>query len=265
MDQPTKATRSTMPNAQVKIFGERNTGTNALKRLIEQNSRSTCLPGTSAEIDAALALSIKRSFWLSRRERERRIDRVFAAEGPRFAWKHCATRFEDGASFDGVLVLFLVRHPASWLLSLSRNPYNAVDPPPSDIGRFLEFEWQTVARERLGEQAYKPLDLFASKIDSYFALSGMLTERGIAHHFLRLEDLILAQEQTFARVKPDLCGAEGAFQPLRRSTKSRHKDLRSYGEYYAGEQWRQELAGFESAINERVDWAQVERFGYAPI
>ena len=38
----------------VKIFGERNTATNALKALIETNSEATALPGVSSEIDPAI-------------------------------------------------------------------------------------------------------------------------------------------------------------------------------------------------------------------
>lgn len=254
-----------MPNARVKIFGERNTGTNALKRVIEQNSRSRCLPGTSGEIDAPLARSIERSFWLTRAQRERRIDQIFAEHGPTFAWKHCAARFDDAEAFDAVLVLFLVRHPASWLLSFWKNPYNGLVRRPSTLDRFLDFEWRTVGRERLDRRSYKPLELLAAKMESYFALSELLTARGVSHRFLRFEDLVLAQEQTFARLEADLCEASGEFQPLIQSTKTRHKDLRAYAEYYATEQWRQELAGLETSINERVNWAQMEQFGYEPI
>lgn len=254
-----------MPNAQVKVFGERNTGTNAVKRLIEQNSQSTCLPGTAGEIDPTAGRSIERSLWLSRRQRERRIDLIFAGQGPKFAWKHCAARFEDVSAFDGLLVLFLVRHPASWLLSFSKNPYNAVVRPPSNLARFLDFDWQTVARERLEQRRYKPLDLLATKIASYLMLAEQLAERGISYRFLRFEDLVLAQQQCFADLKSDLFGPAGEFRPLSQSTKTRRKNLRAYQKYYASEQWRGELAGLETAINQRVDWNQMRRFGYQPI
>jgi hypothetical protein len=254
-----------MPNAQVKIFGERNTGTNALRKLIDTNSASWCLAGTAGEIEPKAARAIERSFWLTDRERERRIDAIFARSSDLFAWKHCATNFDDPSVFDGALVLIAVRHPASWVLSLFRNPYHLLGRKPRNLAQFLDFEWQTAGRERLSTQRFRPLDLYAAKIDSYLALARSLEERGISHRFVRFEDIVLEQEQLFESLKPDLCGAAVEFQPVRKSTKTRRKNADSYREYYGSERWRDELAGLESTVDRRVDWVPLGRFGYAPI
>src|SRR5689334_19643971 len=69
----------------VKIFGERNTGTNALSQFIAQNSESLLLPSTFFQLpNADPAILIQKG----RDEAERLIDLAFARQPPTFQWKH---------------------------------------------------------------------------------------------------------------------------------------------------------------------------------
>jgi hypothetical protein len=142
-----------------KIFGERNTSTNALKQIIESNSFSRCCPSTSKELDPDLARRLGRLQNRSRAAVEAEIDRVFARNTDRESWKHCATNFENAGSFADLQIFFLVRHPASWLLSLFRNPYHILGKRPDRLADFLEYPWKTVGRERLGQATFTPLSL----------------------------------------------------------------------------------------------------------
>src|SRR5436190_895293 len=111
-----------MKHAAVKIFGERNTATNALAKVIALNSGARCLPSTAAELDPDSARQARWS--LTQRSKERKIDAIFSGRGPLEAWKHCATNFPDASAFASALVVFTLRHPASWLLSLYKHPYH---------------------------------------------------------------------------------------------------------------------------------------------
>ena len=63
----------------VKIFGERNTGTNALLQLLKLNSESEFHPGTMSELDyyAAKKTAVLQSLGLKPEKREKMTDKVF--------------------------------------------------------------------------------------------------------------------------------------------------------------------------------------------
>jgi hypothetical protein len=254
-----------VPANRVKIFGERNTGTNASSRIIEGNSDARCLPATSGDLNPLLG-RIGNTAWLpGKKIRERLLDSIFEGKGPLCAWKHCATNFADAAPFDGVLVLFTVRHPASWLVSLFNRPYQRLERTPSTLAEFLNSKWETAGREQLGRASFRPLDLLQVKLDSYFSFAGRLAERGIAHHFLRFEDIVLNQQAIYSSIAPDLENARTNFHELRTSTKDRSKTLDDYRDYYGNERWREALNELEASINAQIDWRKFARFGYRPL
>lgn len=243
----------------VKLFGERNTGTRALQALLRGIAQ--CLPGTADEVDET-AYRALRGACGSPRDCERAIDAIFANASDRCAWKHCATRFQDAAAFDGCLVLFAVRHPASWLTGLFRRPYHALAPVPGSIAEFLDFEWETVQRERLVEAVFRPLELYHAKLRSYAAFSKELAEAGIAFEFIRFEDIVLRQEEIFRTIAACLGSQDAPYTALQRSTKDAARTLDDYRDYYGRERWRELLAGIEHEIDRRIDWDLVAPFGY---
>ncbi|MES2119075.1 MAG: hypothetical protein V4513_00685 [Pseudomonadota bacterium] len=249
---------------QVKIFGERNTGTNALTDMIELNSHSRCLPSVAKELEPQLARKISSRF-VSRRRREAIIDQIFSRHGPLESWKHRATYFPDAAVFDGTLVVFTVRHPASWLLSFWKNPYHTFGRVPDTIEGFLQHEWRTAEREGLDRILMRPLELYHAKLRSYLVLSEELSALQIPQSFIRFEDLILRQEEVFRKLSPVLDRPNATFAPLLQSTKDDRKGLDFYIAYYGRELWRKELEGAYSKINENVDWGAVRKFDYLPL
>ncbi|WP_028969891.1 hypothetical protein [Sphingomonas sp. URHD0057] len=252
-----------MRHAVVKIFGERNTATNALQKVIELNSAARCLPSTAIQLDPGAA---QRARWsLTRRSRERKIDAIFAGRGALEAWKHCATDFRDASAFANVLVTFTVRHPASWLLSLYKHPYHELGRTVRDLTGFIHAPWPTVGRERLGGGEFRPLELYQRKLDSYFELEERLGQAGMDYRFVKFEDLILRQQSAFEEVAQCLFDPKPEFEELRQSTKDRTKQLDDYKRYYGFENWRSELTGHEDAVNGEIEWARLDRFGYAPL
>ncbi len=267
----------------VKIFGERNTGTNALSQVVASNSASKCLPGTERELDLHAWRRAHRRWVIGDRMREWCFDRIFRGQDPLHSWKHCATNFDDITPFEEVLVVIMVRHPASWVLSLFRNPYQSIGALPPTLERFLDFKWQTNRRERLQRRRLTPLDLYEAKIDSYLSFTDRLSRLGFPFRFVRFEDLVLQQESVFHDLSGELSRPAELFQPLNASTKEtdffrkaaeRHprpqrdrvsRDLDEYRRHYGEERWRKSLAGLEADINRRVDWDRLQRFGYEPL
>jgi hypothetical protein len=249
----------------VKIFGERNTGTNALSRIIEANSEARCLPATSGELNPLLG-RIGNTEWLpAKRMRERLLDSIFDGQSPLCSWKHCATNFPDAAPFDGVLVLFTIRHPGSWVVSLFKRPYQRLERRPATLAEFLNSKWETAGRERLGGAYFRPLELLQVKLDSYLGFAEKLADRGTAHHFLRFEDIVLNQAGLYSTIAAELENARADFRELETSTKDRSKTLDDYRDYYGNERWREALTGLEASIDAQIDWSKFARFGYKPL
>ena len=223
-----------------KIFGERNTGTRALKALLERNLGAYCLPGTEKELAPERFDEIHKD--------EPAMDELFSTVPAAHAWKHCATIFDECSSLDGCQIIFTVRHPLSWLTGFFDRPYHHLAPIPETIAEFASQPWQTVKRENLGERSFKPLELYREKLLSYLSapFGGM---------FVRFEDIVLNPAivlQSF--------GATTAV-PLPQSTKP--NDFRTLSEmqtYYREERWRERVRG----VVEEPDWELFSRFGYAP-
>lgn len=247
----------------VKVFGERNVGTNALARLIADNSRSHLLPSTEYMIDE----NASRQAWSVKepRERERLLDEIFADVPPTSAWKHRATTFEDPAAFEGTLVLFVVKHPASWLTSLFKNPYHALRPIPASIEDFFDYEWETGSREGLNGNTYHPLNLYEAKIRSYLRFSGILQSNGLPFAFIRQEDLLLDQKKVFELLAPQLLEPAGRFRMRHRSAKNGFMPLFFVSRFYSMKKWKESLSGLEEILNAGFDWSLVADFDYRPI
>jgi len=254
----------------MKIFGERNTGTNLLKELIERNSATRCLPAIEAELDPlafrrATRYRFTNIFRLSNRKRNRLQDRIFDNRTPLEAWKHSATFFEDASAFEGVFVVFAVRHPASWLVALYTRQYHRLGRRPTTLERFLNYPWETVRRERLDSRVFRPLELYNEKIRSYLDFSGQLSAANSDHCFIKFEDLVRSQEEVYRSLVPALINPRSDFEEITRSTKDKSKTVQDYREYYAKSAWKKALSGLESIVNEQVEWSQVHKFGYEPL
>jgi hypothetical protein len=252
---------------RIKIFGERNTGTNVLREMILRNSASAVLPGTVAEADQTEAAAIRamREAGASRSEREARIDAFLMRQPPAGQWKHRATDPEDLGDLPGdVHVLMTFRHPLSWLLSLHRNRQDRLSKPPDDFLEFLRFEWPLLGRDRLEARALTPPGLYEAKLAAHRRLADFLAARGRAPTLVRFEEIVEDQGAVFERLRPWLDRPNARFEPIEDSTKDPAKNAAHYRAYYAGERWREALPpGAEALVRidpDLLDWA-----GYGPV
>lgn len=252
-----------MTNALVKIFGERNTATNALARVVTSNSRSRLLPSTENDLDRTAS----KNAWSGQRpaDVEAALDRIYDGVADTMAWKHAATNFDDVSPFQGVLVLFCMKHPGSWLASLYRNPYHLLGDLPPNLDEFIDFQWRTVKRERLGEATMRPLELYNSKLDSYLNFARQLSSVGATSAFIRQEDLLLDPDRVFRTLGPLLASPRQRFRMRQRSAKNGWLPLFVTKHYYAKQRWKDSIEGLEQEINRQVDWDLFGQLGYEPL
>ena len=255
------------PVSKVKIFGERNTSTNALKQVIEQNASARVLPSVAAECDPRFAARLARMkrLHLPIGMQEWQTDRVFAKAPDAHAWKHAATDFSDVRAFSDTLVVFCTRHPASWLLGLYKRPYHNLAPGLPTLPGFVAAPWKTVGRERMAGITTTPTALYNLKLQSYQRMQDALDAAGIAHATIRHEDFAMDQRACFDRLRPHLAGVTPDFRPLDTSTKDAGKSVDHYRDYYGRELWRAEIDPVTAqSIQDTIDWPTAAAFGYQP-
>lgn len=252
----------------VKVFGERNTSTNALTSLIRKNSRSRVAPSTANDLDPGFLKKIRfaQKLGVPGGIREWMTDRVFVGRDPLSAWKHTATNFDDVAPFAQSHVVFCVRHPASWILGLYKRPYHVHGRVVSDLTEFLEKRWKTVGRERLDGRKVGAIELYNRKMRAYSEFQQRLISTGISHSVVRHEDFAVDQQSVFETLKPYLVDPETEFSPLDASTKDQEKSRDYYRDYYGCQKWRNEIdADSMQRINAEIEWQLLADLSYHPV
>lgn len=262
---PSGASGAQQERVNVKIFGERNSATTALKRLIERNSSSRVLPSVVEELSPSFGAKRRMlaRLPLGPSLSERYIDSVFRGKPPRFAWKHAATEFSDAGSLEDCVVVFAVRHPASWLRALHRKPYHLPGRVPAAFPQFLAARWRTVGRDNLGRRALRPAELWNAKMRSYASFSARLLDAGIPCRWVRFEDFVHDQARVFDALRGLLSRPATDVSIVTRSTKERSKSVHFYREYYGNRRWLAEIDAIgRERIDESVDWSLAAQFGY---
>src|SRR5271166_3641100 len=104
---------------QVKIFGERNTGTNAVTSLIVQNIGKIICPSMRDFVKdwparEALIFEFEEPFRLFLRHAL--VDDIFALAPPEHRQKHTSPEYSLNFLKYGIGVIFLIKNPYSWVL-----------------------------------------------------------------------------------------------------------------------------------------------------
>ena len=245
-----------MTRTLLKLYGERNTGTNYLEQLAGLNLAAAVLPGSTPP-------------WLRRLfgEGEGRRDGYFRLTwGRNLGWKHSVAPSPQELERQGewvrrLAVITLTKNPYSWLLSLHRNPYHHQGTEPA-FEAFLETPWQTVGRERHNGVFSHPVALWNAKNASYLALAG----GGVPCANLRYEDLLADPEATLrgAAAACDLAMQGRPFCNVTSTTKVEdRRDFQSYQDYYLHERWKAKLTtNSVDLINRSLDPVLMAAFGY---
>lgn len=240
----------------IKLYGERNTGTNYLSQLLELNLEVTLLPGT---IPNWLQPFIPRLEW----PRDMYFSLTFSRN---LGWKHrIAPSPHELAKFRGagpVYFLTVTKNPYSWLLSLYRRPYHNYTHKGS-FEEFLQRPWPTVRREGHPTPFENPVIVWNEKNRSYLNLGQYASCLN-----LRYEDLLSDPKETVERIAVhfNISKKSCYFQNVTESTKGDSRTFSQYQEYYIQEKWREKLSPQAiDIINRYVDTQLMSHFGYSLI
>lgn len=257
--------------ARIKIYGERNTGTNLLERALAQSCDAFVYPGNAPRWRMTLYHHLRR---IGPREM---TDRLIEADRDRFfigsfarnlGWKHARVPVPPPPGFtlpEDLGFVTLRKNPYSWLLSLHKRAYagsGRAARTAAPFETFLDMPWSTVRRE-CGPPVYpSPTAIWCDKVASYAALDAI---RPTVH--LRYEDLLADPAAALRAVEAGLgvhIRAEAA--DFATPTKGDAGSFEGYRSYYLEEKWRAKLTpAVVARINADLDPDLVTRMGYALI
>ena len=253
----------------LKIYGERNSGTNYLTRLIRRNLKIDLLPGVVKrkhlpvfDPDDLQALARQRNL----PKQEIIADLYFQETFPdNLGWKHALVKSADclkqyAICSNNLFFLTLTKNPYAWLLSLYRRPYHHLWRKKPDFETFLTSPWRTVGRENAPDEFSSPVELWSQKNASYLQLQQQFPTLN-----LRYEDVLADPKGAVEAIRNSTsCDwKHNAFTNIDRSTKNGEEDFTFYRKYYLKEQWQEKLSPRSiELINERLNDEILEAFQY---
>lgn len=245
---------------KLKLYGERNTGTNWLEHLVGLNLDVELFPSVAPVWLRKLQGKAPGTEWLR--------DLWFrTTTGRTFGWKHALvdparSGFERRAVQQRVGFVCLVKHPAAWLLSLYRRPYDHYWGAPGELATFATSPWYTVGRELAPKSYPNPISLWNAKAAGYLALAARLPAV-----VMRYEDLL---SDPAARID-DIATRFGlrrrgpGFKNDEDSTKRDDTKFAEYQRYYGDELWRAKLPReVAQTVAKQIDGRLLEQLGYRP-
>lgn len=241
----------------VKIYGERNTGTNYIDKLIRMNLEAHLLNGVAPSHIQIL----QRILPGKQLVRDRYFELTY---GKNLGWKHTRVKSESELrQYDilnkGVFFITVTKNPYSWLLSIHRRPYHQYYGEKPDLVTFLRAPWKTVGRDNCESVLRDPIDLWNIKNRSYLRLKSV----GAAN--ITSESVLAEPKSLIDKLSDSLSipRSNNYFSNLDESTKDKSKNFDYYNDYYLNERWKDELTDESvSIINRRLDKRLVDYFGY---
>lgn len=247
----------------VKLYGERNSGTRYLSKLIELNLDATLVPGVVAKHVGRLQRALPGREWLR--------DAYFASTyRSNLGWKHAAVdaaaarklQARRAAAGSKLILLTLTKNPYAWLLSLYDRPYHSGQRDELDFESFLHTPWRSVGRDNLKRAVLPtPIELWNVKNRSYLKL----TRSNPSACGLTYERILTDPRQVIERLAANfnIIKSTRYFENVRISTKGRSRNFAEYRDYYLNERWQSRLSTTAVAtINRLIDKYLMDQFGY---
>lgn len=255
----------------LKVFGERNTGTNWCEQNLEANTAVEIVTNRELQRRDAVREGMREQAGggklgkLQRAARRQRvIDDIYAAAGrDSFDWKHCAVveeRLRDHPHYASTAFVCMTKHPVWFVSSLHRRPYAALGEVPDDLAAFVARPWQTVGRENLdGAELSSPVELWNRKVRSYFEF----VARNPRAIIVKYEDLLADPDLIYRRLSEELGVPLRRRQKMVGSNKRDELTFEEYREKYSDANMRRVIPeGVREAVERRADPELVARLGY---
>ncbi|MBK8500859.1 MAG: hypothetical protein IPL46_00895 [Saprospiraceae bacterium] len=237
----------------IKIFGERNSGTNYLAELLKSNLEVDLLTGTVPNFEPFIRVEwVKEIFYL------------FSARH-NLGWKHAEINLSLVQLYRSLAQLHFVtitKNPYSFLLSLFDNPHQIVGKRPAKFRDFLSNAWITRKREYTQSHFESPILLWNAKNASYLRLLKEFPDRC---KLLTYENLIVDPESYIIAIADQFdLHRIGPFRNIEKSTKNNGKAFSDYRTYYLSQHWQSRLRREDlEIINEKLDHNLMHYFGYS--
>ncbi len=239
----------------LKIFGERNSGTTFVQRLLAQNLPVRILPGGVPRIIyRGLPFEFVRDMWFRWTDRKN------------LGWKHGFPDVEKIRKFSAqrhLVVVCVCKNPYAYLLSLYRHPYHLNSTANSFLS-FLKTPCPVVRREHAARAFQNPVELWNVKNRALLELS----KSKLPVILLRYEDVLAAPEIAVENVASiSKLKMNDAFQGVYLSTKGEDgRHFEEYRSYYLDEKWRTNLSEENvRRINRDLDHKLCGELGYEVI
>ena len=241
----------------IKVYGERNTNTIYVSKLIKLNLHVVEVPG----IVPPFVLKLQKI--LPGKELVRDIY-FHVTYRNNLGWKHtCVKPLEELSKYklfkSDLVFLTITKNPYSWLLSLYRRPYHQYYSDRPSFETFLQRPWKTIGRDNTKTVLKSPIELWNIKNKSYLQLKIENTLN------ITTENIFKDPEGVIEKISRQLSikRISERFINYERSTKDKSKDSNYYRNYYLSEKWRDELSSDAiTIINESVDKNLMSYFGY---
>jgi len=250
-----------MRKTYIKIYGERNTGTNYLQDLVKNNLEVDLLQGIMpSHLKNRQKLLLNNEFSMDIYD--------LLTYHKTLGWKHSLVKnnyFINKTKIykeNKIYFLTITKNPYSWLLSLYKRPYH--QNIKSDIG-FLEFlnrPWKSVHRENTNKTIKNPIVLWNIKNRSYIELCNSFTTINLTY-----ENLILNPKKIIDNISEEFnLKKKNNFKNIDGSTKNDTRKFDDYQKYYLNELWRDKFTPvLIETINKHLDPDVLKYFNYSMI
>lgn len=257
--------------SSLKIYGERNSGTNFVEQFLRQNIDVNVLPGVVTGFSPSLiaARRLRSLAPVSGRKavakvRGKFFERTF---GDYLGWKHMRPNpGRIGAQQLGTTAFVVVtKNPYAWILSMFKRPHDGAGTAP-DLKTFIDRDYPVMAYENVDAGAMRPVAIWTEKLRGYRELQSLGAHVEVVQYeeFLRDQDAVLSRISSrfgFSRRSQDTVSVERDTKGIKREGGGNF-----YRDYYLEERWREKLNDQDVAlINRDLDVGLVDQFGYKMI
>ena len=228
-----------MQFTSLKVFGERNTGTNFLNSFLRLNTSLKVLRGGDGD-----RKEIKKQFrnfvdshnitdsFAKRLVMESLLDQESLKRRQKnFGWKHanvCPKVLSKLPKFENVCFIFIVRNPWRFISSLHQKPYNLLPRPDLDISKFIKSSIYTNQRDQLDGRLLKsPVELWNYKVRSYFEFNAVHPGQSLIVYY---ENLVISPEE-FVGCLNRFCAVNKKIVIPKDSSKKHRGDSKKYADF----------------------------------
>ncbi|OUS08991.1 hypothetical protein A9Q96_01250 [Rhodobacterales bacterium 52_120_T64] len=178
---------------------------------------------------------------------------------PTKTWKHALPIWDPAFEEKRAHVVFCVRNPYSWALSLARRSYHQRGPKTSGALDLLTRPWLTVARDNMDAILRSPMELWNGKVAAYGVF---MQQAKVPTRLIRFEDFVADPEAEVRQVLRDFAIKFENVESVV-STKDTAITLEDIATYYRQESWKKSLSSeVVATVNRATDWEVAAQYGY---